>query len=920
MLVSQQLIELGWRYNPAELRNEHGEWTKLGETVASAGKDYEHPDHTRLINQRGKPPDPADHPFFKAHPVSPENIMASYDRAPAATRQQGMRWYADAHVIAKAIAHGDADKGAGVLAAYSPQTGWPSNMMNAARALELGRAIGPGEGMITGSMQANAQKAMDGKAADVANSSSKTRAFARLIRNGGDMPDETQGEVVVDRHAMSVAMGQRITKKENDASPIGNDRFYQHVADQYREAAKRISERDGTPISPHQLQAITWLQQQEENENADAGVGGPREVGRATMMRNAWLQWDAKAKTEQIPTHAGTTMLDAVPNLISRQVMELAVWEHEPRDSRGRWTKFGGVGEAVKVMEKEREGFSVSPRTGEAPASGYMVALDGHTHRYPAEILDDPAKLHKAIDDMLMSERESFQGKDMYLGGWVEDGKLWLDPSQNVQNRATAEQLGRARDQVGIFDLNTFNTINTGGSGGGRIIDHANPAEGARGGPRELLGPARGGAPGGGGEDRRRYPIGIAAQLIDLGWDGWRTEPRDLKGRWTRLPGEAVARDVTSGEGYPGQFNDQILSLWRHETSPVARGALNQASAAYQGGDHKTAAALLRQAGHGDLAAKIDSGDTADKSSQAAVQSLMHAAADSVPGMFGPDEHLDWDGKPPTLFADVTQPKVLAEVGWNGHVSIAQSVASALAEAKNGGSISDTNAFTVPLHEMIHAVIPTGQHRASNGDKKAYQNYANAQIEEGFTELGTVQHAAEFFDQAGVGDRRVLDQGSLARQQHLAAINGLPFKPDLTATKTMDDLAAEVNDPARIRNGNVWGHYKVQTAQAYNWVSTIAQLHTGKSESSQATQDEILRLSDDVNAVGTAAKPRVMAQHVIADMGLSGATRESVLSSTAQTILGEWASGDVQQTVAQARKAALQRVQALRVEAERAAA
>jgi hypothetical protein len=151
-------------------------------------------------------------------------------------------------------------------------------------------------------------------------------------------------------------------------------------------------------------------------------------------------------------------------------------WQDEARDSRGRWTKFGGVGDAVKIMEKEREGFSVSPQTGEAPQHGFMVALDGHTHRYPAAILDDPARLHKAIDDMLMSEKSSFQGKDMYLGGWVEDGKLWLDPSQNVPDQATAEKLGKARDQVGIFDLDTFNTINTGGSGGGRIIDHASTA------------------------------------------------------------------------------------------------------------------------------------------------------------------------------------------------------------------------------------------------------------------------------------------------------------------------------------------------------------------------------------------------------------------------------------------------------------
>lgn len=166
--------------------------------------------------------------------------------------------------------------------------------------------------------------------------------------------------------------------------------------------------------------------------------------------------------------------LDLAGTLSSQFDLGWDGWRDEPRDTHGRFTKFGGVGDAVKIMGNEREGFSVSPRTGEAPQHGFMVALDGHTHRYPAQILDDPARLHKAIDDMLMSEKSSFQGKDMYLGGWVEDGKLWLDPSQNVPDQATAEKLGKQRDQVGIFNLDTFNTINTGGSGGGRIIDHAN--------------------------------------------------------------------------------------------------------------------------------------------------------------------------------------------------------------------------------------------------------------------------------------------------------------------------------------------------------------------------------------------------------------------------------------------------------------
>jgi hypothetical protein len=771
-------VEFGWRYNPGELRNEHGEWTKAGELLGEAGKDYGQPDHARLISDRGRPPDPADHPFFKAHPVSPEHIVASYDRAPDPIKQQGMRWYSDAHVIAKALAGGNADKGAGVLAAYSPQTGWPSNMMNAARSLEMGRALGPGEGMITTAMQANAQKAIDGAPADVANSSPKTRAFARLIRNGGDMPGDDQGDVVIDRHAMTVAIGQRLPKKEADLAPIGKERHYAYVADQYRLAAKMISQRDGVTVAPHQLQAITWLQQQDENEAAD--LSGNVNKGQATQMRNSWAAWGKLAAAEEIPTYPGTTMLDATPHLISQQVIELD-WQMEPRDSHGRWTKFGGVGEAVKVMEKEREGFSVSPYSGSAPSGGYMVALDGHTHRYPAAILDDPEKLHKAIDDMLMAERESFQGRDMYLGGWVEDGKLWLDPSQNVPDRATAEQLGRARDQVGIFDLNTFSTINTGGSGGGRIIDHAN--QGARGGAPGLLGPAGGRAPGGGGGDRGSSAGGIAAQVIALGWhDAWRHELRGRHGEWVR--------DGAGLMGPNGKLRDALQARIDTTSDPDVRYSLVEAKDAAARGDLDAARFKIGLAiGYAsvsdtetDTASLHSLFNAADRAERAArtkpqvfedahpltpgeqlVKDMTSKSAQSLPALFGPGGHLDWDGKAPTIFAPGTRPSLrgtlLAVMDWNGHMEMLRTVVSGLREDQvhPDRPIEAPDNYTVPLHEMIHAVVPEGQHRESNGDEQAYQgSYAAAEIEEGFTELGTIQHAADFFRQQGVGDRKTL--------------------------------------------------------------------------------------------------------------------------------------------------------------------
>jgi hypothetical protein len=57
----------------------------------------------------------------------------------------------------------------------------------------------------------------------------------------------------------------------------------------------------------------------------------------------------------------------------------------------------------------------------------------------------------------------------------------------------------------------------------------------------------------------------------------------------------------------------------------------------------------------------------------------------------------------------------------------------------------------VVLHELIHSVVPEGEDYKDHED--AYQDPDTADIEEGFTELGTTHHAAEYFDKIGIGGR-----------------------------------------------------------------------------------------------------------------------------------------------------------------------
>lgn len=264
---------------------------------------------------------PTDHPFFKDVPLHPQHIIDAYDESDAPTKAQGMRWYSDGYHVAKALdPDGDAHRGAGVLAAYSPRSNWPINLFNASRSLQQRRAVRIGEGMnVMGNHAKAAAKILeDGKHYSEAFTTPKITDFAHLLAHGGDdqecetcaphkKPDHPEQRVVVDRHALSAAAGRRMTDNDLGRAPLGTRKFYEHVADQYRTAAQRISDRDGVTVHPHQLQAITWLQQQKRNAAQEQGEAAtdPKAKGRITREKNAWTKWEEHSRQHHPEFHTG---------------------------------------------------------------------------------------------------------------------------------------------------------------------------------------------------------------------------------------------------------------------------------------------------------------------------------------------------------------------------------------------------------------------------------------------------------------------------------------------------------------------------------------------------------------------------------------------------------------------------------------
>lgn len=244
----------------------------------------------------------SDHPWFLTHPVHHRNIVWHWDNATIDEVRRGMRWYADAHHVACAIADGDAHLGAGMLAVYSPQQAWAANLLAAAQTLHIGAGIGgAGSGVFATTTQKQAaDRLLAGESYDQVLTGPKVLAFAHLIEHGGNHgPDDRH--VVIDRHALSVAHGSVLSAAEYGSAPLRavkrrdgstRHRHYDYVVELYHEAAGEISCRDGGEVAAYQVQAVTWLARQRLSQMAKhAGGMSVLDKGRERARVNAETAW-----------------------------------------------------------------------------------------------------------------------------------------------------------------------------------------------------------------------------------------------------------------------------------------------------------------------------------------------------------------------------------------------------------------------------------------------------------------------------------------------------------------------------------------------------------------------------------------------------------------------------------------------------
>jgi len=182
------------------------------------------------------------------------SILRFFALANPAELREGMTWYNDAHTYTAELASRfeiTISQAAGIIAAFSPQTGWQENKRYA-----LSYLIAPKNRVRSLAQHLKAKKILAIKneaniysALSVNDAAWKTKAFFMNILN----PDIITS-VTIDRHAIACCI-QNPDNVEALSEQYGKltEKQYTFFETCYMEAAKELD------ILPHQLQAIVWV-------------------------------------------------------------------------------------------------------------------------------------------------------------------------------------------------------------------------------------------------------------------------------------------------------------------------------------------------------------------------------------------------------------------------------------------------------------------------------------------------------------------------------------------------------------------------------------------------------------------------------------------------------------------------------------
>ena len=189
--------------------------------------------------------------------MSTENIIAVYNLASNADKQQGQSWYTRALAFAEELSDQyniETTTIVGVIAALSPRNRWERNMQDAESMVKVAASGGTFEDLMslkvctfsTGKQKAAkilSENISDRDALLATLKGPKLQEFFNCIL--GDVDD-----VCIDGHAYSIWAGDRITLANVPSIGV---KLRRTIKADYQQAAKTLG------VAPHVVQAITWV-------------------------------------------------------------------------------------------------------------------------------------------------------------------------------------------------------------------------------------------------------------------------------------------------------------------------------------------------------------------------------------------------------------------------------------------------------------------------------------------------------------------------------------------------------------------------------------------------------------------------------------------------------------------------------------
>jgi hypothetical protein len=107
---------------------------------------------------------------------------------------------------------------------------------------------------------------------------------------------------------------------------------------------------------------------------------------------------------------------------------------------------------------RDKGGFTYSVVTDTSPTSGYAVSpYKDREAVIPLENLDA-----RRLVNYIKSNRDLLEKEDHNLGGWVDDGKVYLDISIVAKTPEDAEAICKEHNQLAYFDLVNMTTVTAG--------------------------------------------------------------------------------------------------------------------------------------------------------------------------------------------------------------------------------------------------------------------------------------------------------------------------------------------------------------------------------------------------------------------------------------------------------------------------